>query len=94
MTGAVITQDIIIGRGTLVHINVTVHHDCRIGEYCELSPGCHILGKAQIGDGCSVGAGAVILPGMTIGGQATIGAGAVVTGNIADGATVKGIPAS
>lgn len=94
MTGAVVTQDIIIGKGTLVHVNATVHHDCRIGEFCELSPGCHILGKVHIGDGSSVGAGAVILPGMTIGKEATIGAGAVVTRNIADGATVKGMPAS
>src|SRR5690242_9934696 len=45
MTGAVITQNVVIGKGTLIHINATVHHDSRIGAYCELSPGCHLLGN-------------------------------------------------
>jgi sugar O-acyltransferase (sialic acid O-acetyltransferase NeuD family) len=93
MTGSVITQDVIIGKGTIVHINATVHHDCRIGEFCELSPGCHILGKVCIGDLTSVGAGAVILPGIKVGSNVAIGAGAVVTRNIGDGSKVKGMPA-
>lgn len=93
MTGAVITQDIVIGEGTLVHINATIHHDCSIGNYCELSPGCHILGKARIGDLTSIGSGAVILPGVSVGREVVVGAGAVVTRNIPDGVTVKGVPA-
>lgn len=93
MTGAVITLDVTIGTGSLVHINSSVHHDCIIGEYCELSPGCCVLGKVSIGDYTSVGAGAIILPGITVGKNVVIGAGAVVTKNISDGRTVKGVPA-
>lgn len=94
MTGAVITNDIIIGEGSLIHINATIHHDCRVGIFCELSPGCHLLGKATIGNFVSIGAGAVILPGITIGDHAVIGAGAVVTKDVLAGAIVKGVPAS
>jgi sugar O-acyltransferase (sialic acid O-acetyltransferase NeuD family) len=93
MTGAILTQDIVIGTGTLVHVNVTIHHDCRIGSFCELSPGCHLLGKVKIGDLVSIGSGAVVLPGLTIGNGSVIGAGAVVTTDIPEGVTVKGIPA-
>ncbi|MHA4808299.1 acetyltransferase [Flavitalea flava] len=93
MTGAVITQNIIIGKGTLIHINTTIHHDCRIGNFCELSPGCHILGKVKIGNLVSVGSGAVILPGLHIGDEAVIGAGSVVTADVPKGVTVKGAPA-
>lgn len=93
MTGAIITQDVVIGEGTLVHMNATIHHDCRVGSFCELSPGCHILGKAQIGDLSSIGSGAVVLPGVTIGAGVVVGAGAVVTKNVPDGAKIKGIPA-
>jgi UDP-2-acetamido-3-amino-2,3-dideoxy-glucuronate N-acetyltransferase len=43
--------------------------------------------------GASIGSGAVILCGITIGAGAMIGAGAVVTRDVAEGATVAGVPA-
>jgi sugar O-acyltransferase (sialic acid O-acetyltransferase NeuD family) len=93
MTGAIITEDASIDDGSLLHVNVSVHHDCRIGKFCELSPGCIILGNVTIGDFTSVGAGAVLLPGVTIGKYVMIGAGSVVTKNVSDGSIVKGVPA-
>ncbi len=93
MTGAVITQDVVIGEGVLIHLNATIHHDTVIGEYSEISPGCHILGKVQIGNYCSIGAGTVILPGIIIGNNVVIGAGSVVTKNVDDNTTIKGVPA-
>jgi sugar O-acyltransferase (sialic acid O-acetyltransferase NeuD family) len=93
MTGAVITNRIQVGRGTLIHIHCSIHHDVVIGDYCELSPGCRLLGKAKLGSGISVGAGAIVLPGVKIGDNAVIGAGAVVTQDVQGGITVMGIPA-
>jgi sugar O-acyltransferase (sialic acid O-acetyltransferase NeuD family) len=93
MTGAVITQNVSIGKGTLVHINVTIHHDSSVGTYCELSPGCHLLGNVKLGNEVSVGTGSVILPGVSVGHEAIIGAGAVVTKDIPARMVVKGIPA-
>lgn len=93
MTGAVITARSIIGRGSLIHIHSSIHHDTIIGEFCELSPGCRILGNVQVGAYSSVGAGAVILPGVHVGENAVIGAGAVVTKNVASGTTAIGVPA-
>ena len=93
MALAVITESVSIGRGTLIHIHASVHHDCKIGDFCEILPGSHILGHVTIGNLTSIGSGAIVLPGIKIGKNVRVGAGAVVTKDIPDGVTVKGIPA-
>jgi sugar O-acyltransferase (sialic acid O-acetyltransferase NeuD family) len=93
MTNAVITEDISIGKGCLIHIQSSLHHDSVVGEFCELLPGCHVLGKVTIGNFTSIGSGAVILPKIKIGDNVVVGAGAVVTKNLPDGTKVKGVPA-
>jgi sugar O-acyltransferase (sialic acid O-acetyltransferase NeuD family) len=93
MSGAVITEEISIGKGSLIHTHSSVHHDCLVGDFSVLLPGCHILGNVTIGNFTSVGSGAIVLPKLKIGSNVTIGAGSVVTKDIPDGATVKGVPA-
>jgi sugar O-acyltransferase (sialic acid O-acetyltransferase NeuD family) len=93
MTGAVITESISIGRGSLIHIQTSIHHDAVVGEFCEVLPGSHVLGNVAIGDFTSIGSGAIILPKIKIGNNVTVGAGAVVTKNLTNGAKVKGVPA-
>lgn len=92
MAGVIITASITIRKGTLVHAHSSIHHDCMIGEFCELSPGCRILGRVNIGNGTSIGTNAVLLPGISIGNYVKIGAGAIVTKNVPDGVIVKGVP--
>lgn len=93
MSGAVLTSDIQIGKGTLIHIHSSIHHDTKVGEFCELSPGCRLLGGVQVGDFVSIGTGAVVLPGVKVGSHVVIGAGSIVTKNIAVGQKVIGNPA-
>jgi acetyltransferase-like isoleucine patch superfamily enzyme len=49
--------------------------------------------ETRVKRGASIGSGAVVLCGVTIGENAMVGAGAVVTRDVADGATVAGVPA-
>ena len=93
MTGAVITEQVEIGNGSLINCNAIVHHGCTIGEFCEISPGVVLLGKVIVGSFSQIGAGAIILPKVKIGKNAIIGAGAVVTKDIGDNKTAMGIPA-
>lgn len=93
MTGAVITGRVSIGRGSLIHVLASVHHDTVIGEYCEVSPGSRVLGHAKVGSFVSIGANAVILPRVRVGDHAVIGAGAVVNKDVPHGITVAGVPA-
>jgi sugar O-acyltransferase (sialic acid O-acetyltransferase NeuD family) len=92
MKGVQISSNVSIGQGSLINRNASIHHDVKIGEYCELAPGCQLLGKVEIGDSVFVGAGAIILPNVKVADYAVIGAGAVVTKDIASHKTVVGIP--
>lgn len=93
MQYAVITEDVQIGKGSLVHVHASVHHDVVVGDFCELSPGCRLLGKSKLGNNCSIGSGAILLPGITIGEHCVIGAGAVITKDIPAHSLAVGIPA-
>ena len=82
-----------IGDGSLINSHVSVHHDCEIGQFVELSPGCRVLGNCKIGNFTTIGSNAVILPKITIGNNVTVAAGAVVTTDVPDNCMVAGIPA-
>lgn len=92
MTGATITSCINIDDGSLIHINSSIHHNSRIGKFCEISPGARILGNVTIGDFSSVGSNATILPNIKIGNNVIIGAGSVINKNIPDNCLVVGVP--
>lgn len=87
-----LSNDVTIGKGSLVNVGAYVHHDCRVGAFCELAPRCNILGSVKIDDFTRVGTGATLLPGISIGKHVTIGAGAVIKRDVPNYATVVGVP--
>lgn len=93
LDGAKISNSVKIGIAPIIYYNAIITHDCRIGDFCEISPAANILGRVNIGNKTQIGANAAILPDIKIGNNVTIGAGAVVTKNIPDNAVVVGVPA-
>ena len=93
MSGVTISQNVRIGQGTLINLNASIHHDCVVGEFCEISPSAQLLGRVSIGNDTSIGAGAIILPDVIIGNNVMVGAGSVVTKDIPDNTKVVGVPA-
>jgi sugar O-acyltransferase (sialic acid O-acetyltransferase NeuD family) len=93
MTGTVITNDIFIGKGSLINLNCTIGHDCILGDFVETCPGVHVSGNCNIGNFTFIGTNATILPKVSIGSNVIVGAGSVVTKDVPDNVMVVGIPA-
>lgn len=91
--GSVIQPGAVIGRHVIVNTSATVDHDCRIGDFSHIAPGCHLAGNVVLEEGAMMGIGSVAVPGVRIGAWAKIGAGSVVTKDVPSGAVAVGVPA-
>ncbi|MBG6187905.1 acetyltransferase [Flavobacterium sp. CAN_S2] len=91
--GVKISNDVTIGKGTMIYYNSIITHDVVIGEFCELSPDVKLLGRCNIGDFVRIGSGSIIFPDIIIGNYAVIAAGSVVRTHVPDHVMVAGVPA-
>ena len=93
MPGAIINVDAVVASGAIINTGATVDHDCRIGAYAHVGPGTRLAGTVAVGEGALLGAGCCVIPGRTVGAWSTVGAGAAVVRDVAERATVAGVPA-
>jgi acetyltransferase-like isoleucine patch superfamily enzyme len=82
-----------VGRFVTFNFDITVGHDCTVGDYATLAPGVHLSGYTKVGTGANLGAGTVTIPNVEIGDWSIIGAGAVVTKSLPPNCTAVGVPA-
>ena len=90
---AVVSVATQIGANVILNGTSCLGHHNVVSDHVHIGPGVTTAGNVTIGEGTQIGIGANILPGRTIGARCIVGAGAVVTHDVADGATVVGIPA-
>ncbi len=83
-----------LGEGCIVNTGATIDHDCVLADGVHVSPGAHLGGGVRVGRRSWIGIGACVREMSVIGEQVTVGAGAAVVGNIPDGVTVTGVPAT
>ena len=93
LTGVVISNSSIIGKGCIVYYNSIITHDCSVGEFVEIAPSVNLLGRSTVGSYSQIGSNATILPDLVIGENVIIGAGSVVTKDVPDNCIVVGTPA-
>lgn len=91
--GAVIGPGVKIGDGVIVDLGVVICHDCRIGHYSHLSPGCTLSGIVCLKDNVLVGVSSSINSTVIIGENVIITPGSAVMNNIESDVLVNGIPA-
>jgi sugar O-acyltransferase (sialic acid O-acetyltransferase NeuD family) len=91
LDGAMITNSVKIGKGTLINKAVVISHDSELGDFCDIAPGVR-TGKIVMGIKVSIGLNATIIPGKKIGNNVIIGAGSTVIKDIPDNCTVVGNP--
>jgi serine O-acetyltransferase len=82
----------VIGETAQIGDNVTIYQNVTLGG---TNPANGVAGKRHptLLDGVIVGSGAQVLGPITVGERARIGANSVVTKDVAEGATMVGIPA-
>ncbi|MDG1997429.1 MAG: acetyltransferase [Emcibacteraceae bacterium] len=96
--GCHITNNVSIGNFVFMNVNVTIGHDCIIGNFVSFMTGATISGNVSIKELAYIGCNASIMHGhndkkITIGAGSTVGMGAVVLRSIKNGVTVFGNPA-
>lgn len=91
--GSVIGPGTIVGEGTIVDVGAVVAHDCYLGPFSHLSPGCALSGVVCLKENVLVGVGASLNSTITVGTNVIITPGAAVMNDVPDDVVVSGVPA-
>lgn len=84
---------VVIGETATIGDDVTIYHDVTLGGVSTGDAAKGTLRHPQIGDEVVIGSGAQLLGPITVGKGARIGSNAVVVKDVAENATMVGVPA-
>jgi sugar O-acyltransferase (sialic acid O-acetyltransferase NeuD family) len=66
----------------MINTAAVVSHDCTVGAYTHIAPGCMLAGHVHVGERALVGMGVTTAIGITIGDGARIGNGAILLADV------------
>ncbi len=81
-----------VGNLAIINTSSTIEHECRIGDYVHIAPGCVVCGNVLIENDTHIGAGSVIRQGIHIGTDTIIGCGSIIVKDIDAKVTAYGNP--
>ncbi len=93
MSGATINAFAEVKCGVIVNTCAVIEHDCKLGEFCHVSPNATLAGGVKVGKCAWIGASSVVKQLVSVHDHAVIGAGSVVIRDIPERTTAVGIPA-
>jgi sugar O-acyltransferase (sialic acid O-acetyltransferase NeuD family) len=91
--GARLTTNVTLGHHCYVGPNASIGHDTVLEDFATVYPGAVASGSVRVGRAATIGAGASVKQGLNIGPRALVGMGAAATHDVAEAATVVGVPA-
>ena len=91
---AFISNNVQLGKDTVIGSSVSVHHDASIGTNCLIGGGSQIGAGAKIGDNVLMGIGSIVASNkIIIGSNSKIAAGSVILKSLPPNSLVMGNPA-
>ncbi len=81
---AYVGSSAILHEKCMINTGAIVSHDCEIGRYTHIAPGCLLAGHVHVGERALVGMGVTTTIGLKIGNGARVGNGAVLLADVPD----------
>lgn len=89
---AVINAGTKVGACVIINTGTIVEHDCKIGDFVNVSPGTTLCGQVTVCADSHIGAGSVVRQLINIGKNTLVGIGSVVVDDIPNGVKAYGNP--
>lgn len=86
---AYVGSEVRVGFGSIINTAAIISHDCRLGDYVNISPGAILAGGVWVEDRALVGMGVTINLGVRVGLGARVGNSAVVKDDVPDNGIVR-----
>lgn len=91
--GVVVAAKTTLGPHSLLNLNATVGHDCRLEAFATVAPGANLGGFVHMAEAAFVGLNGTVVPGRNLGRECRLGPGSVLLEDLGERRIAFGVPA-